>query len=202
MSLTLFNKVPAVRKRRLNPLHSNICQLEESSTSVGQCHQARERKREKIRLKQQQGSTPRVLNGTFPNPLEGSNPNANELSNQIGTFGMPQAELTQAVSIHYVLAENILNCVWIKKIILGLVNQQQKGPNRNKWIFILEIFIFWELFRNHSFFKSKACFIKNIPLHSNRIKSRFFCVLTIKRLCPVWLITKDMHKKYNFHNNN
>lgn len=82
VSLTLFNKVPAVRKRRLNPLLSNICQLEESSTSVGQCHQA---KKKKFWLKQQ-GSTPCVLDGTFPNPLVGSNSNTDELSNQIKTF--------------------------------------------------------------------------------------------------------------------
>lgn len=40
VSLTLFNEAPAVRHRRLNPPHSNICQPKDRSISVGQCHQA------------------------------------------------------------------------------------------------------------------------------------------------------------------
>lgn len=39
--LTLFNKAPAVRHRKLNPPHCNICQLKDFNTSVGQCHQAK-----------------------------------------------------------------------------------------------------------------------------------------------------------------
>lgn len=39
--LTLFNEAPAVRHRRLNPPHSNICQLKDFNTGVGQCHQAK-----------------------------------------------------------------------------------------------------------------------------------------------------------------
>lgn len=38
---TLFNEAPAVRHRRLNPPHSNICQLKDFNTGVGQCHQAK-----------------------------------------------------------------------------------------------------------------------------------------------------------------
>lgn len=38
--LALFNEAPAVRHGRLNPPHSNICQLKDFNTSVGQCHQA------------------------------------------------------------------------------------------------------------------------------------------------------------------
>lgn len=39
--LTLFNEAPAVRHRRLNPPHFNICQLKDFNASVGKSHQAK-----------------------------------------------------------------------------------------------------------------------------------------------------------------